>query len=233
MTSDSALVCRAYADDGDEYYNSGFSNISGIPEQSGGGFQNNNGEALIDYKNSSTNCSSENSFLIGPVDVVIFCTGFYHSYPFLSADCGIAVTSPFHVGPLYKDLICVSRPTLSVMGLFSAIVPFVLFDCQAQFLVALYEGKATIPTVEKLEEDMEKYNDLKHAHGVDVRMNPFKTHIFQWVYYRHLASIGNFTAPPHCIEDLVKRAWHQRSEDLVNYKDRGYVKGTDGLYVDA
>ena len=116
------------------------------------------------------------------------------------------------------------------MGLFSSVIAF---DCQAQFLVTFYEGKIKVPTGEQLEEDMKEYNDLKHADGVDVLNKPFKSNKFPLTYFRHLSSLGNFKGPPHCFEDLIERVGHQRSEDVVHYKDREYVMGTDGLYLDA
>ena len=227
LSSDSALVCKAYADDRDER---AFSSHIINHEDSGCGLKNTLVDSTCDNSKSD---NIKNNYLIGPIDVILFCTGFYHSYPFLSADCGIAVMSHKHVGPLYKDLVCMSRPTLSLIGHFSGNVQVIMFDCQAQILAALYEGRISLPVGEKLEEDVREYDALKLAHGVDVHMNPFKIHHFQWIYYRHLASIGKFATPPYCVEELVNREWNLRIGDLVNYKNQDYVMGDRGLYVDA
>ena len=235
LTSDSAVVSRVFND-----AERGFNDFSKHQlKQIQNWLENHQLNCLLnefDYNElqSPDEDNPTESYKIGPIDVIMFCTGFYLSYPFLSADCGLAVKSHINVGPLYKDLICLNRPTLALVGVFNLVVNFTSFDCQAQFLLAFYEGRISFPSSEeKMEEELTKYNALKVAHGVDVNKSPFKIYDFQWIYFRHLASIGKFDPPPSYLEDLFKKVDKTRSDDFMNYKKIKYKKGADGFYIRA
>jgi dimethylaniline monooxygenase (N-oxide forming) len=48
--------------------------------------------------------------------ILLHCTGYSHSFPFLSPDCGIVVEEIF-VSPLYQHCLNVNRPTMAFIGL--------------------------------------------------------------------------------------------------------------------
>lgn len=57
-------------------------------------------------------------------DVIVYCTGYKYTFPFLSVDCGISVEDNY-VKPLYKHCININFPTMAVIG-----VPF--YACVSQ-----------------------------------------------------------------------------------------------------
>lgn len=48
--------------------------------------------------------------------VILYCTGYEYTFPFLSVDCGIAVDDNY-VTPLYKHCINISYPTMAFIGI--------------------------------------------------------------------------------------------------------------------
>ncbi|XP_064108103.1 uncharacterized protein LOC135216603 isoform X4 [Macrobrachium nipponense] len=62
-------------------------------------------------------------------DVIMFCTGYEFSFPFLTKDCGITVEDNV-VKPLYKHLIHSAYPSMAFIGIPFLVCPFPLFDFQ-------------------------------------------------------------------------------------------------------
>lgn len=166
------------------------------------------------------------------VDVVIFCTGFSFSFPFLNADCGVCVSSQETVDPLYKGLICLGNQSLCFIGLQNRILPFLLFEQQAKFLKSFYEGKFKIPKygrelldmVRKDEEAMEKY-------GINIVLYKYQMADYQWLYIDELAEMAGFETIPRIYEKLYKLVAKSRKESLFEYKDIEYEMGADDFWV--
>jgi thioredoxin reductase len=84
--------------------------------------------------------------LIGPVDTLIFCTGYHYRYPFLAP--GIATVEDNWVWPLYHDLLHADHPTLAFVGIPFKVVPFPLFEVQARWFARLLSGVFELPDPE-------------------------------------------------------------------------------------
>lgn len=173
-----------------------------------------------------------NSMRIDHVDVVIFCTGFEHSLPFLTADCGVSVVSKQVVSPLYKDLICLGRQTLSFIGLHQhGTIP--LFEAQAKFLRAFYEETFKIPPYGKeLLEMVEKDDENKMLRGVDVVKKPLCILSYQWQYMNDLARMAGFEKVHERFERLFYEVQEQRKLSQSTYQDKEYELAPDGFYAE-
>lgn len=62
-------------------------------------------------------------------DILLLCTGYLYSYPFLDRSCGINVDNNF-VTPLYRHLVNIDNPTMCLLGVPSIVVPFPMFNTQ-------------------------------------------------------------------------------------------------------
>lgn len=63
------------------------------------------------------------------IDLILYCTGYQYTFPFLSPECEINVNDN-HVTKLYKHLININHPTMFIIGIpFSTIITL-LFDLQ-------------------------------------------------------------------------------------------------------
>lgn len=63
------------------------------------------------------------------VDSFIYCTGYKYSFPFLDDRCEITVDDNY-VSPLYKHLVNVEHPSMSIVGIPMTVIPFALFHMQ-------------------------------------------------------------------------------------------------------
>lgn len=67
---------------------------------------------------------------MGAADVLMFCTGYSFSFPFLDApQLGLEVQDHL-VSPLYRFLLPPAFPSLFFIGICKIICPFPNFDCQ-------------------------------------------------------------------------------------------------------
>lgn len=70
--------------------------------------------------------------------VIVYCTGYKYTFPFLSVDCGIAVDDNF-VQPLYKHCININYPTMALIGVPFYVCASQMFDLQViSFFLVLF-----------------------------------------------------------------------------------------------
>ncbi|GMH86934.1 hypothetical protein TrVE_jg3476 [Triparma verrucosa] len=136
----------------------------------------------------------EDGTALSDVDLVIFCTGYDYAFPFLeesNVDLSF-VTGERRVGLLYKQLFHAAHPTLSFIGLPHSVVPFPLFELQAEAVAQVakdrFEG-GFADRQERLEEAARQFR----SGGPGDRNRVVDTHYmndFQWDYCREMAKVG-------------------------------------------
>uniref|UniRef100_A0ACD5V696 Uncharacterized protein n=1 Tax=Avena sativa TaxID=4498 RepID=A0ACD5V696_AVESA len=94
-------------------------------------------------------------------DVIIHCTGYKYSFPFLGDDSTISVDDN-RVGPLYKHVFPPRvAPQLSFIGLPLKVIPFTLFELQSSWVAGVLSGRIELPSEEEMARDvMALYADL-------------------------------------------------------------------------
>lgn len=155
-----------------------------------------------------------------PVDVIMLCTGYRYSFPFLSAECAVTIETE-RVTPLYKHIIHSRHPTLAFIGICKIICPFPQFDNQVRFVLATLDGTCPLPSAADMEADIERDFRQRLAEGLPPRyahtMGPR-----QWAYNDMLADMGNFQPIPKAVQNLYDEVHRIRVLDLPNYKNRRY-----------
>ena len=81
---------------------------------------------------------------IDELDAFIFCTGYEYQYPFLDSTL-VSVTDNW-VHPLYLDVLSQNYPTLGFIGVPFLVIPFPLFELQAQWFAALLSSEIVLPS---------------------------------------------------------------------------------------
>ena len=98
---------------------------------------------------SPARVSSEGSVIAGgeplDADVLIYCTGYHYTYPFLD-DAVVSVDDNWVQG-LYRDILPPRHSNLGFIGLPFLIIPFPIFEIQARWFVHHLTGRGTLPTV--------------------------------------------------------------------------------------
>lgn len=124
------------------------------------------------------------------VDTVIFCSGYDYSFPFINEKSNLPlVTGQRRVMPLYKQLWHAKRPSVSFLGLPHSVVPFPMFELQAEAVLSKLLSHELPPRSVR----------LKEAEEDAVRGGPNETgrvedtHYLgaaQWDYERDLAKMA-------------------------------------------
>ncbi|KAK6498659.1 hypothetical protein TWF481_011237 [Arthrobotrys musiformis] len=88
------------------------------------------------------------------IDVILFCTGYLHSLPFLEESTKPSeqmVTDGFYIHRLYQHLFYIPRPTLSIVGLPTKVIPFPFVETQAAAVAGVYSGRLDLPSEESMD----------------------------------------------------------------------------------
>ncbi|CAM9526332.1 unnamed protein product [Laminaria digitata] len=126
------------------------------------------------------------------IDTVVWCTGYSYSFPFLEGSGLLTPPSTERVHPLYEQLFHVKHPSLSFVGLPQSIVPFPLFEVQANAVAAVIAGRASLPSLAEREQwllDEEETGEKERGVSPVSR----RVHVLngmQWAYSKRLLRLA-------------------------------------------
>ena len=103
---------------------------------------------LVRYLMEDGRIEVGNNKCVGPVDCLIFATGYHYRFPFLSEKL-IHVRDNW-VTPLYQDLLCITHPTMALMALPFKIIPFPIFEIQARWFARMLNKGFDLPSVSQM-----------------------------------------------------------------------------------
>ncbi|WAR13461.1 LOW QUALITY PROTEIN: GSXL4-like protein [Mya arenaria] len=161
-----------------------------------------------------------------PVDVIMLCTGYRYSFPFLSPNCALNIEDE-RVTPLYKHIIHTRYPTLSFIGICKTICPFPQFQNQLKFVLATLDGSLSLPSEAEMETDTEEDFRARLMEGLPVR----HAHLMgprQWAYNDMLAHMGGFERSRQLYRICMMK--FTGVTDLPGYKRKQYrLTGEDSF----
>ncbi|KAL6848226.1 hypothetical protein ACP4OV_022354 [Aristida adscensionis] len=95
-------------------------------------------------------------------DVILHCTGYKYSFPFLGDDSTITVEDN-RIDPMYKHVFPPQlAPYLSFIGLPFKVIPFPLFQLQSNWVAGVLSGRIQLPPKEEMMQDVRAlYTELE------------------------------------------------------------------------
>ena len=87
------------------------------------------------------------------IDAILFCTGYYYSFPFLPSLNPKIISTGDRVKNLYKQLFCIDEPTLAFIGLPSKIIPFRTVEGQGAVVARVWSKRLELPSTNEMRED--------------------------------------------------------------------------------
>ncbi|KAG7516973.1 flavin-containing monooxygenase FMO GS-OX4-like [Solea senegalensis] len=158
---------------------------------------------------------------VAGADVLLFCTGYNFSFPFLDANrLGLDIQD-HSVSPLYHFLFPPAFPSLIFIGICKLICPFPNFNCQVQFALAVLDGSVTLPPRSQMEDEVLREQQEKLQRGVKQRHLLVLQHT-QWDYCQMLARTAGFAPLPAVVCSLYEEVWRQRRIHPQNYRRLNY-----------
>lgn len=79
------------------------------------------------------------------VDAVLYCTGYFYSFPFLTSLDPPVVTTGEYVGNLYQHVFYRPHPTLALVALNQKIIPFPVAEAQSAVISRVLSGRLSLP----------------------------------------------------------------------------------------
>ncbi|KAK4884291.1 hypothetical protein RN001_000562 [Aquatica leii] len=128
------------------------------------------------------------------VDIVIYCTGYLYSYPFLSDNCDIKVEDNW-VHPLYKHVVNIKHPTMFFIGVPFLVPVIPVCDVQVRFALASLANEILPSEKDMLKELNEYINARKNLHIPQRYMHKIGSNNLE-TYFQELSSFANITPIP-------------------------------------
>ena len=156
------------------------------------------------------------------VDVIILCTGYRYSYPFLTEECHVTVDND-RVSPLFKHVVHCEYPSLSFFCIVRSVCPTLHFDVQASFALSILEGKLELPSREEMEADAEA--DLAYRRSRNMN-SPIKAHSLQsveWEYHVTLAKMAGVEPVPAAVRSLCTHCTNNIFNDVTSYRNHRFL----------
>ncbi|MFU8817725.1 MAG: FAD-dependent oxidoreductase [Pseudomonadales bacterium] len=154
-----------------------------------------------------------------PVDALMFCTGYRYAYPFF--DDGLVRVADNWVSPLYQDLLHIDRPSLAFIGIPFRVVPFPLFELQAQWFARLLAGRFALPSPA----DMRVHTAARIAalRAAGVKQRHFHQRSLDcYDYLDALAEQSGAAPPPAWQRQLIAALLAHIAANLGVYRDRPF-----------
>ena len=169
----------------------------------------------------------EESLLVSDIDVIIFCSGYDYRFPFLEETSGSnlelsCVRGERRVSPLYRQLWHAKHPNLSFIGLPHSVVPFPLFEFQAEAIAAQWKGNSPNP-LPPLQERLDLAKEDAEAGGPNGKRVQDTHYLgsFQWEYCRDMAKISGVY--DEAVENYI--ATNQAIYDDASQQRKGLFPG--------
>lgn len=93
------------------------------------------------------------------VDAVIFCTGYFYTYPFLEGLSAPITQDGTYVQGLFEHLIYIDDPTLAFIGIPQRIVPFPIAEAQSAWIARVWANRVELPSASFMHDRESKRKD--------------------------------------------------------------------------
>ena len=153
-------------------------------------------------------------------DVIILCTGYLNSYPFMEDSLKLKTKNRLYPPNLYKGVAWIDNPKLMYVGMQDQYYTFNMFDAQAWYCRDLMLGKTKVPSRSEMEEDSKKWTEKEEAVADYMEAIDFQTE-----YTKDLLSLSDY--PKFNIDemrDMFKEWERHKDESILGFRDKSGFK---------
>lgn len=106
---------------------------------------------IVEFLPESRSVRMADGSIHANIDAVVFCTGYFYSFPFLQdLDPPVVVADGSYVPNLYEHILNIDEPTLAFLGIPQRIVPFPVAEAQSAWVARLYSGRLPMPSTSSM-----------------------------------------------------------------------------------
>lgn len=162
------------------------------------------------------------------VDTVVFCTGYHYSFPFLSSECGVVVRQR-RVLNLYKQVINIDHPTMSILSVPLFTVPFPLSDVQAQFVAETLAHPERLPSANEMRADTHEHMERLLDEGWPPRFF-HRLEEKMWDYMEELIELAELPVRiPPWRKELHRISFRKRMQEFATFRNLNYIISGTGV----
>jgi len=163
------------------------------------------------------------------VDAIVLCTGYQHSFGFISDELRLRTANVLYPGDLYKGVFWLGNPALMYLGMQDQYYTFTMFDAQAWYARDYVLGRISLPGREEMAADIARWRGrLARCAGPSEEID------FQAGY---LADLNKDIDYPGYDLDLTRahfKAWeHDKMASITGYRDRSFSSPCTGTIAPA
>ena len=107
---------------------------------------------IVEYMPSGHQVRFADGSIEPDVDAVVYCTGYFYSFPFLSSLDPPVVETGEYVQNTYQHVFYRPHPTLAFLTLNQKIIPFPLAEAQSAVIARVWSGRLSLPSEPEMEE---------------------------------------------------------------------------------
>ncbi|KAJ2805113.1 monooxygenase [Coemansia guatemalensis] len=161
-------------------------------------------------------------------DVIIYATGYLSVYPFIrnsiqplfpASDTPQSLTDGHTVRDLYKYLLYIHNPLLSIFGVPSKVVPFPLFEYQAMFVAQVYQGNVRLPSLAKMESMWQEIIREKDPYVMGMKQVDYENELLAIVTSANSSATGDRSFR-HSRLGRVSEQWIDRRKHTFELRKR-------------
>ncbi|XP_033728120.1 dimethylaniline monooxygenase [N-oxide-forming] 3-like [Pecten maximus] len=150
------------------------------------------------------------------VDVLLFCTGYCYSFPFLSDD--VINVSRDKITPLYKHVVNVKHPNLLFIGILERVSYFPMAHVMSRFAVAVLDGDVMLPSEMEMQEYVDRDFEKREARGD--KPHKFTKNERLWEYDKDLSTLAGIQPSPKAFELVRAFIIQEYTHNVTTFRDR-------------
>jgi Flavin-binding monooxygenase-like len=154
------------------------------------------------------------------VDHLLFCTGYRYAFPFLDAP-GLFECTGDEVGPLYLDLVPPATPTLALIGLPFAVVPFPLMEAQARWWALSLAATLPWPSPGEMQHEIRARAEALATQAIP-RRHRLRYSERQFDYVDALSRRAGAPELPSWFAALYRTTREAKGRDPAGYRDAAW-----------
>ncbi|KAJ5723643.1 hypothetical protein N7488_001678 [Penicillium malachiteum] len=119
------------------------------------------------------------------VDAILFCTGYFYSFPFLESMKSSVITNGWRTMDVYQQLFFIDHPTIAFPMLSQMVIPFPMAENQASVFSRVWSGRLNLPSSREMREaeahEVSRKGDGKAFHVLPFPMDAdYLNHLYNW-----------------------------------------------------
>ncbi|KAJ9150694.1 Thiol-specific monooxygenase [Pleurostoma richardsiae] len=107
---------------------------------------------IVEFKTEDRTVRFANGGIETGINAVVFCTGYFYSYPFLKGLSPPVTTDGSYAHNLYEHILYIDDPTLAFVGVPQRVVPFPIAEAQTAWVARLWSDRLHLPPTAEMRE---------------------------------------------------------------------------------